>query len=145
MVRLSATSCSCIAILWVSLVSFVVITLCVASQRAFVVDFVIDSVRKLLDIPSYYLRRATFRGLDPVLTSGEWSPHTERLIFCKTSGDKGIEPRTIFLDPTIKHSLILFRFFCHKSHRFWYCDKWICCFFHALVSLPCDNNNNNNR
>jgi hypothetical protein len=34
-------------------VSFVTITLCVASQRVFVVDFVIDSVRKLLDTPSY--------------------------------------------------------------------------------------------
>jgi hypothetical protein len=37
-------------------VSFAAITLCVASQRVFVVvvDFVIDSVRKLLDTPSYY-------------------------------------------------------------------------------------------
>jgi hypothetical protein len=35
-------------------VSFAAITLCVASQREFfVVYFVIDSVRKLLDIPSY--------------------------------------------------------------------------------------------
>jgi hypothetical protein len=42
MVQLSTTSCSCIAILWVSLVSFVAITLCVVSQR--IVYFVIDSV-----------------------------------------------------------------------------------------------------
>jgi hypothetical protein len=35
-------------------VSFASITLCVASQRVFVVvDFVIESVRKLLDTPSY--------------------------------------------------------------------------------------------
>jgi hypothetical protein len=39
-------------------VSFAAITLCVASQRVFVVvvvvvDFISDSVRKLLDIPSY--------------------------------------------------------------------------------------------
>jgi len=56
MVQHSATTCSCIAILWVSLVSFASIILCVASQRVFVVDvvyFVIDSVRKLLDTPSY--------------------------------------------------------------------------------------------
>jgi hypothetical protein len=55
MVQLSATRCSCIAILWVSLVSFVSIILCVASQRVFiiVVYFVIDSVRKLLGTPSY--------------------------------------------------------------------------------------------
>jgi len=32
MVQLSATECSCIAILWVSLVSFAATTLCVASQ-----------------------------------------------------------------------------------------------------------------
>jgi hypothetical protein len=60
MVQLYATRCSCIAILWVSLVSFATITLCVASQWAFVVVyFVIDSVRKLLDTPSYemYSRR----------------------------------------------------------------------------------------
>jgi hypothetical protein len=54
MVQLFATRCSCIAIFWVSLVSFAAITLCVASQRVFVVvvDFIIDSVRKLLDAPS---------------------------------------------------------------------------------------------
>jgi len=56
MVQLSATTCTCTAILWVSLVSFAAITLCVASQRAFIVvsaKFFIDSVRKLLDTPSY--------------------------------------------------------------------------------------------
>jgi hypothetical protein len=53
-VQLSATRCSCIAILWVILVSFAAITLCVASQRVFVfVYFVIDSVRKLLNTSSY--------------------------------------------------------------------------------------------
>jgi len=34
-------------------VSFAVIILCVASQREFIVYFVIDLVRKLLDKPSY--------------------------------------------------------------------------------------------
>jgi hypothetical protein len=54
MVQLSATGCSCVCILWVSLVSFATITLCVASQRVFiVVYFVTDSVRKLLDTASY--------------------------------------------------------------------------------------------
>jgi hypothetical protein len=57
MVRLSATRCSCIAILSVILESFAAITLCVVSQRVFVVvvvvDFVIDSVRKLFETPSY--------------------------------------------------------------------------------------------
>jgi hypothetical protein len=47
--------CSFIAILWISLVSFAAIILCAASQRVFifVINFAIDSVRKLLDIPSY--------------------------------------------------------------------------------------------
>jgi hypothetical protein len=37
MVQLSATRCSCIAILCVSLVSFAAITLCIASQQMFIV------------------------------------------------------------------------------------------------------------
>jgi hypothetical protein len=56
MVQLSATKCSCIAILCISLASFAAITICVASQRVFIVVsvyFVIDSIRKLLDTPSY--------------------------------------------------------------------------------------------
>jgi hypothetical protein len=61
MVQLSATRCSCIAILWVWLVSFAAITLCVASQRMFivVVYFVINSARKLLDTPSYTTNQLT--------------------------------------------------------------------------------------
>jgi hypothetical protein len=57
MVELSATRCNCIAILWVSLVSFATITLCVASQRVFivVVYFVTDLVQKLLDTPSNHI------------------------------------------------------------------------------------------
>jgi hypothetical protein len=56
MVQLSATRCGCIAILWVSLVSFAAVTLYVASQRVFIVisvNFVIDSIRKLLDTPLF--------------------------------------------------------------------------------------------
>jgi hypothetical protein len=53
MVQLSTTRCSCIAILWVSLVSFAAITLRVASQRVFIVYFDIDSAQKILDTPSY--------------------------------------------------------------------------------------------
>jgi hypothetical protein len=40
MVQLSATRCGCIAILQVSLVSLAAITLCVASQREFIIIFV---------------------------------------------------------------------------------------------------------
>jgi hypothetical protein len=56
-VQLSATRCSCIGILSVSLVRFATVTLCAASQRVFivvvvvVVYFVIDSVRKLKILP----------------------------------------------------------------------------------------------
>jgi hypothetical protein len=52
MVQLSATRCSCIAVLLVNLVSFATITLCVASQRVCIVVgvyFVVDSGLKLLD------------------------------------------------------------------------------------------------
>jgi hypothetical protein len=55
MVQPCTTMSSCNAILCVSLVSFATTTLCVASQRIFiiiVVYFVIDSVRKILGIPS---------------------------------------------------------------------------------------------
>jgi len=57
-IQLSATRCSCIAILHVSLVSFATINLCVASQVLIVVTvyFVINSVRKLLDTPLYNSR-----------------------------------------------------------------------------------------
>jgi hypothetical protein len=56
MVQLSATRCRYIAILWCSLVSFAVITLCAAPQWVFIVIsiyFFIGAVRKLLVIPSY--------------------------------------------------------------------------------------------
>jgi hypothetical protein len=55
MVQFSATRCSCVAIWWASLVSFAAMTLCVAPQRVFiiVVYLFIDSVRRLLDSPSY--------------------------------------------------------------------------------------------
>jgi hypothetical protein len=55
MVQPSATRCSYIAIVWVSLASFAVITLCVASQQVIPkvsVYFVIESVWKFLDTPS---------------------------------------------------------------------------------------------
>jgi hypothetical protein len=56
MVQLSATRCSGIAILLVSLVSFATITLCVASQQVFTAAaavYLINSVQKLLDTPAY--------------------------------------------------------------------------------------------
>jgi hypothetical protein len=54
--QLLATMCSCIAILWVSPVSFAAVTLCVASQWVLIfviVYVVIDSIRQLLVTPSY--------------------------------------------------------------------------------------------
>jgi hypothetical protein len=80
MVQLSATRCSCIAILWVSLVSFAATTLCVASQRVFIivsVHFVIDSVRKLSDdTPSYNENSyAHFERQTQAVTFIRWSPN----------------------------------------------------------------------
>jgi hypothetical protein len=68
MVQLSATRCSSNAILSVSLVSFASITLCVASQRVIIVVsvyFVTDSVRKLLDTPSYGWLSGTAKHCTP--------------------------------------------------------------------------------
>jgi len=48
-------------------VSFAAITLCVASQRVFIVVlvyFVIDSVRKLLDTPSYISPKKKKKGIN---------------------------------------------------------------------------------
>jgi hypothetical protein len=58
MVQLSATRCSCITILCVTLVSFAAIIICVASQQVIPkvsIHFVIDSVKKLLDTPLYIM------------------------------------------------------------------------------------------
>jgi hypothetical protein len=89
MVRLSATRCSCIVIVWISLVSFGAITPCVASQRVCIVVsvyFVIDSVRKLLDTPSYtachlccsYHHHHRFLSLVPLLLN-QWCTPPLRL------------------------------------------------------------------
>jgi hypothetical protein len=56
MAEFCSTRCSCISILWVSLVSFVAVTLCVASQLVVIVvslHFVTGSVPELLDTASY--------------------------------------------------------------------------------------------
>jgi hypothetical protein len=77
-VQLSATRCSCVTILWVSLVSFADITLCVTSHRVFIVAvvyFVIDSVRKLLDTTSYGLQNFHYWGVGYVI---DWVCRTFR-------------------------------------------------------------------
>jgi hypothetical protein len=56
MVQFFASRCSCVAILWVSLVNFAAITLCVVSLQVFIVVsiyFIIYSVRKLFDTHLY--------------------------------------------------------------------------------------------
>jgi hypothetical protein len=56
MEQVSATRCSCVAVLCVGLVSFAAITICIASYRLFIVVslyVVIDLARKLLDVPSF--------------------------------------------------------------------------------------------
>jgi hypothetical protein len=74
MVQLSATRRSCIAILWVSLVSFAAITLWMQQQWIIPkvsVYFVIDSVRKILVTPLYIILDEVVKDL-----------HTKRK--CKT-------------------------------------------------------------
>jgi hypothetical protein len=61
--------------------SFAAITLCVASQRVFiivVVYFVIDSVRKLLDTPSYnsFHPLIEIKQAYNIITLSLWVPHT---------------------------------------------------------------------
>jgi hypothetical protein len=82
MVQLSASRCICIAILWVSLVSFSVITLCVASQRVFiVVFFIIDSVRKLWIRPC--IRFATTDLSRPLRCKVSQRTHLEKHVYSK--------------------------------------------------------------
>jgi hypothetical protein len=53
-------------------VSFATITLCVASQLVFIVYFVVDSFRKLLDTSSYvhkYVREEITEGSSQIQTS----------------------------------------------------------------------------
>jgi hypothetical protein len=60
MLQLSATRCSCIAVLWVGLVSFAAITFCVASQRMFIVVYFVMTqfgnlwIHSCILKPSYY-------------------------------------------------------------------------------------------
>jgi hypothetical protein len=89
MVQLSATRYNFIAILWVRLVSFAAITLCVASQRVFIVVviiyFVIDSVRKLLDTHSYIRvindLRVAVQSQFPKTVSEFWCQWGERSLY----------------------------------------------------------------
>jgi hypothetical protein len=73
-VYLSATRCSWIAILWVSLVSFAAINLCVASERVFIavsIYFITDSIRKRLDTTS----NMAHHELAHSLSTPEWRIH----------------------------------------------------------------------
>jgi hypothetical protein len=87
MVQLSATRYSCIAILWVSLVSFATITLCIDSQQVFIVVsvyFVIDSLRELLDTSLYdvseaaYLSLSLDRTVGSLLYVGPWEKDSDK-------------------------------------------------------------------
>jgi hypothetical protein len=68
LVHLSAIRCICIDILWVSLVSFAAITLCIASQRVIPkasLYIFTDSVRKLLVTPLYKVSRPVLGSFQP--------------------------------------------------------------------------------
>jgi hypothetical protein len=89
MVQFSAIRRSFIAILWISLVSFAAVTLCVASQRLFVVVsvyeyFVIDSVRKLLDTPLYLHQLINIDHRSPLSDLAKRNAHAQCSIFKST-------------------------------------------------------------
>jgi hypothetical protein len=71
-VQLSATRYSCFVILWVSLVSFATITLCVASWVFIVVSiyFIIDSVWKLLYTP-LHIQSTLFQSTNILILYGQ--------------------------------------------------------------------------
>jgi hypothetical protein len=68
-------------------VSFDATTLCVASQRVFIVvvfHFVIDSVRKLLDIPSYiaFLLLTSAQSRSIIQPRFGWAPWWAPFVIC---------------------------------------------------------------
>jgi hypothetical protein len=82
MIQLSATMRSCVAILWVSLVSFAAITLCVASQQVIPkvsVYFFIGSVRKLLDTPSYIRCVFTYSMVQDIILKADCHPTCQKI------------------------------------------------------------------
>jgi hypothetical protein len=88
MVQLFATKCSCISILWVSRVSFAIITLCVASQRVFMfvsVYFIMAQFGKLLDIPStchlQWICSCTYQYLQLFILLSTWSSSLFPVLF----------------------------------------------------------------
>jgi hypothetical protein len=112
MVQLFAIRCSCITILWVSVVSFATITLCVASQWVFVavvivVYFFVDSVQKLLDTPSYTVLHNKGKGVW-VLWKGEETRWNVFRRFCLISA---------FCGPPKKEQTIALRklYMCHRN------------------------------
>jgi hypothetical protein len=130
MVQLSANKCSCIAILWVSLVSFAAIILYIASQRVFIVVsiyFVIDSVRKLLDAPSY-----VFSITETRVCSG-W-PSTMRFINTRPSSFESFHPLVNFpLAHAVTailncHCYVKWHFFSDHKNRVTFLG---CCLLHS--------------
>jgi hypothetical protein len=106
MEQLPATRCSCIAILWVSLVSFAAITHCVASQRVFivVVYFVMTQSRNFWIYPRIARRWTSWRchlGDQDINWStflynvAEWSAWvTQRCMFCDVDREEGLRKTT---------------------------------------------------
>jgi hypothetical protein len=147
MIELSATRCSCIAILWVSLVMFAAITHCVASQRvciAVTVYFIIDSVRKLLDIPSF--SRYKCISLCPVsyvrdpwqATSLCWQSYcgvqeyTALLLFRRLM--HRIETRYKLNCGSVR-SYLMFCYACHITYGLSWCVLCTSCRHHVLLKF----------
>jgi hypothetical protein len=91
MVQLSVTRCSCINILWVSLVSFAAITLCVASRRVFVVviSLTTQSVNFWIHPRTFSLPVLYARSTQRLRAVGQnFDPHRVRKFCCLPAGQK---------------------------------------------------------
>jgi hypothetical protein len=111
----------CIVILWVSLVSFAAITLCVASQQVFIVVsvyFFIDSVRKLFGTPSYVYAF--------LVAAADWWNHSDcpsRTGSRRSQNEESDGTRSYFYQQFVRLALAMEKgLSCSKLHSNW--EEW---------------------
>jgi hypothetical protein len=98
MVQLSITGCSCITILWVSLVNFASIALCVPSTSVYCCYFLIDLARKPLDTTSYSEFWVIFRRVTRVKhETGHWPVYCHLQPRLRMSGASPLLPLHAFI------------------------------------------------
>jgi hypothetical protein len=140
MVQLSATRCSCIAILWVSLVSFASITLCVTSQLEITkvsVYFVIDSVRKLLDTRSYSYYGILISQKQQIIpkllthTHTSWKRCTDLFNSWTWSCGTIKMMKTLYRKLLVKYKIVLFLIYARGSENNLHCSMESVFFFNS--------------